>query len=50
MIAQYGVTADLNGKKRSELFEPGANPFLAVIVVLSRDRIDAAEKSSSDAT
>ena len=50
MIAQYGITADFNSKKRSELLKPGANPLFAVVVVLARDRIDAAEKSSSDAS
>jgi hypothetical protein len=48
VIAQHGITADFNGKKRRELLKPGANPLLAVIVVLSRDRIDTAEKSSAD--
>ena len=47
MIAQHGITADFDGKNGCQLLKPGTNPLLAVIVVYSGDRIDAAKKSPS---
>jgi hypothetical protein len=44
MVAHHGIAADVDTEDGRELLEPQANPFFAVIVVFSGDRILAAEE------
>ena len=44
MVAHHGIAADVDTEDSRELLKPQANPLLAVIVVLSGNRIVAAEE------
>jgi hypothetical protein len=44
MVAHHGIAANVDTEDSRELLEPQSNPLLAVIVVLSGNRIVAAEK------
>ena len=49
MIAHNDVAANIDCEDRCELLEPFANPVFAMFIVVTGDRIGAAEKRPADA-